>query len=166
MDEGVSEGKLTGASVSGPHALWRTRIVEDRAGIDALLPGVRRIAVLGIKPEIAGGPAYTVPAYLASHGFDVVPVPVYFPEVTEILGRPVVRQLRTVDPPAEVIQIFRRPPDIPQHVDDIIAAAPRVVWMQLGIRNDAVSERLARAGILVVQDRCLQVEHARWAMGR
>ena len=80
------------------------------------------------------------------------------PNVSEILGVPVHRSLATVLPPADVVQIFRRPADVPQHLDDILAAKPRVVWMQLGIRNDAVAEALARAGIHVIQNRCLQVE--------
>ncbi len=58
-----------------------------------------------------------------------------------------------------MINVFRRPSDIDQHVDDMIAAKPKVVWFQLGIRNDAAAEKLARAGIKVVQDRCLMVEH-------
>jgi predicted CoA-binding protein len=56
------------------------------------------------------------------------------------------------------VQLFRRPSDIPAHVDDILAANPRVVWMQLGIRHDAVAEQLARAGISVVQNKCFLVE--------
>jgi hypothetical protein len=59
-----------------------------------------------------------------------------------------------------MVNVFRRPRDIPPHVDDIIAAKPKVVWFQLGIRNDEAAERLARAGIEVVQDRCLSIEFA------
>ena len=149
----VSEGNLMNDDQE-----WRTRLAHDAATISGILSSMKRIAVIGIKPASAMGPAHTVPRYLQQHGFDIVPVPVYYPEVTEILGVPVHRSLATVEPPADVVQIFRRPADVPQHVDDILAAKPRVVWMQLGIRNEAVAETLARAGIHVIQNRCMQVE--------
>lgn len=137
---------------------WRERLLDSPEQIGHVLTRVRRVAVIGIKTREAGGPAYTVPAYMQRVGYDIVPVPVYYPEVTEILGVPVHRTLATVDPPADMVQLFRRSEDVAKHVDEILAAEPSVVWMQLGIRNDAVAERLARAGILVVQDRCVQVE--------
>lgn len=155
---GVSGGNLTTASDE-----WRTRLVEDAAGITAILAAMRRIAVIGIKPAEAGGPAATVPRFLQDEGFDIVPVPVYYPDVSEMLGVPVHRSLQTIDPPADLVQLFRRPADVAGHIDEILAAAPRVVWMQSGIRHEAAAEALARAGILVVQDRCLQVERERRA---
>jgi predicted CoA-binding protein len=60
-----------------------------------------------------------------------------------------------------MVDVFRRPPDVPAHVPDLLAARPRVVWFQLGIRHDEAAEALARGGIAVVQDRCLMVEHMR-----
>jgi predicted CoA-binding protein len=88
-------------------------------------------------------------------------VPVYYPEVTEIMDRPVYRTVSAVRPPVDMVNVFRRANDIPPHVPDIIAAQPKVVWFQLGIVNDAAAEALARAGIDVVQDACLLVEHQR-----
>lgn len=137
---------------------WRARLIEDDAAIMRLLERTRRIAVLGIKTADTGQPAYYVPHYAQRAGYDVVPVPVYYPDVTEILGRPVYRSVAAVSPPVDMVNVFRRPKDIPAHVDDIISASPKSVWFQLGIRNDAAAERLARAGIEVVQDRCLLVE--------
>ena len=97
----------------------------------------RRIAVLGIKPESrAGAPAFYVPEYMLRQGYDVVPVPVYYPDVVEILGRPVYRSLRAVPGPIDMVNVFRRPRDIPPHVPDILAVKPRVVWLQLGIVHD------------------------------
>ncbi|MFM8781936.1 MAG: CoA-binding protein, partial [Gemmatimonadota bacterium] len=90
--------------------------------------------------------------------FRVIPVPVYSPEVTEILGEPVVRTVAGIGAPVDLVNVFRRPSDIPAHLDDLLAARPRAVWFQLGIRHDEVAETLARAGIDVVQDRCLLVE--------
>ena len=137
-------------------------ILEDRKAIQDLIRGTQRIAVLGMKTERqADQPAFYVPRYLADAGFDVVPVPVYYPDVTEILGRPVYRSLVDVPGPLDLVDVFRRPNDIPPHVPDILAKRPTAVWFQLGIRNDAVAEELAAAGILVVQDRCLMVEHRR-----
>ena len=88
----------------------------------------------------------------------------YYPEVTEILGVPVYRRLVDVPGDIDIVNIFRRPEHVPPHVDDIIAKRPRAVWMQLGIRNDEAAERLARAGIEVVQDRCLKVELMRMGL--
>ena len=140
----------------------------DSAGIARVLRDTRRIAVLGIKPESqAYQPAFYVPEYLARAGYTVIPVPVYFPDVTEILGQKVYRSLRAVPDRIDMVNVFRRAEDIPPHVDDILAAKPRSVWFQLGIRNDDAADRLRAAGIDVVQDRCLMVDHRRWAaLGR
>jgi predicted CoA-binding protein len=139
-------------------------LIEDDAGIAALLKGVRRVAVLGIKTEAqAGQPAFYVPQYLVQAGLEVVPVPVYYPEVKEILGQKVYRKLADVPGPVDLVDVFRRPADIEGHLDDLLAARPKAVWFQLGIRHDAAARRLAAAGISVVQDRCLMVDHRRFA---
>ena len=131
----------------------------------ALLTQTRRVAVLGIKPESRRDqPAHFVAAYVKEAGFEIVPVPVYYPEVTRILGETVYRRLVDVPGPLDLVNVFRRPEHVEQHVDDIIAKQPRAVWMQLGIRNDEAAERLARAGIDVVQDRCLKVELMRMGL--
>jgi uncharacterized protein len=141
---------------------WQSNLVEDEAGIAEVLRDTRRIAVLGIKTEAQSGqPAFYVPEYAQRAGFDVVPVPVYYPDIEEILGQPVYRRLADVSPPADMVNVFRRAQDVPAHVDDILRAAPRSVWMQSGIRNDEAARRLAEAGIRVVQNRCLMVEHRR-----
>ena len=132
--------------------------IDDDAGIRALLERTKRIAVLGIKTPETGQPAYYVAEYAKRAGYDIVPVPVYYPEVTEILGEPVYRSLAAIPGEIDMVDVFRRARDIDAHVDDILAKRPASVWFQLGIRNDAVAERLAREGIDVVQDRCLLVE--------
>jgi predicted CoA-binding protein len=136
---------------------WRSHVIDDDAGIARLLADTRRIAVLGIKidPE---QPANFVPAYAQQAGFEIVPVPVYFPDATEILGERVYRRVAEVPGEVDMVNVFRRSRDVLPHVDDIIAKRPRSVWMQLGIANAEAAERLARAGIDVVQDRCLMVE--------
>lgn len=142
---------------------WRDNLVESEEGVRDLVRASRRVAVLGIKPESQSGqPAHYVAAYLAQAGVDVVPVPVYFPDVTEILGKKVFRSLSAIPGDVDLVDVFRRPADIDQHVDDIIAKKPKAVWFQSGIVNDAAAERLAKAGIRVVQDRCLMVDHRRF----
>jgi predicted CoA-binding protein len=142
---------------------WKQHLLEDDARIAALVRGAKRVAVLGIKPETKSDqPAFYVAEHVASHGAEVIPVPVFFPELTEILGRKVYRKVADVPGPIDIVDIFRKPSDIDAHVDDIIAKQPRAAWFQLGIRNDAAAERLARAGIEVVQDRCLLVEWKRY----
>ena len=92
-------------------------------------------------------------------GYTIIPVPVYYPDVTEILGEKVYRKLTDIPGEVDMVNVFRRSQDIPQHVDDIIAKMPRFVWFQLGIVNNDAAEKLASAGIQVVQDKCLMVEH-------
>ncbi len=141
---------------------WQSNLINDSNGIRALLRDTKVIAVLGIKPEShSGQAAFYVPAHMAGAGYEIIPVPVYYPEVTEILGKPVFRKLADIGRPIDMVNVFRRPGDIPPHVDDILAAKPKSVWFQLGIRNDEAAQRLAEAGIKVVQDRCLMVEEGR-----
>jgi predicted CoA-binding protein len=135
--------------------------MTDPAEIASFLATVRTVAVLGIKPETHGGqPAHYVPAALARAGLRIIPVPVYYPEVTEILGQQVFRRVSDVGEPIDIVDVFRRPSDIEQHVDDILAARPKMVWFQSGIRHDSAARRFADAGIKVVQDQCLMVEYA------
>ena len=141
---------------------WRDNLITSPESIARIVRENTRIAVLGIKTEAQRDqPAFYVPEYMARAGYDIVPVPVYFPDATEILGRPVYRTVSAVPVPVEMVNVFRRPRDIPPHVEDILAARPRVVWLQLGIRHDEAAETLAKSGIQVVQDRCLLVEHRR-----
>jgi hypothetical protein len=141
---------------------WRDNLVTTEQGIAEVLRDTKRVAVLGIKTEAqAGQAAFYVPEYLHNAGLDVVPVPVYYPDVTEILGKKVYRTVAGVPGPVDMVNVFRRGEDVPPHVDDILAAKPKSVWMQSGIRNDEAARRLAEAGIKVVQDRCLMVEHRR-----
>jgi predicted CoA-binding protein len=143
---------------------WRDNLITDDAKLGELVRSLKRVAVLGIKTaEKADQAGYYVPEYLSKRGVEIVPVPVFFPDVTEILGRPVYRKVADVPGPIDCVDVFRKPSDLPAHLDDLVAKRPRSVWFQLGIRNDAAAEVLARAGILVVQDRCLKVEFARFA---
>ncbi len=135
-------------------------ILTTKPEIKELLENTKTIAVLGIKPETHSmRPAFYVPQYMQNAGYEIIPVPVYYPEVTKILGEHIYRKLVEVPEEIDLLNVFRRSEDIPRHTEDILKAKPKSVWFQLGIRNDEVSEKLAEAGIKVVQDLCLMVEH-------
>jgi uncharacterized protein len=143
----------------------RGRLITDSAEVAAAARAAKRVAVLGIKTEQqAGQAAYYVPAYLHQAGVEVVPVPVYYPEVTEILGAKVYRRVNDVPGDVDILDVFRRPSDLHAHLDDVIAKKPRLVWLQSGIADDDFARALTEAGIDVVQDRCLMVEHRRGAV--
>lgn len=144
---------------------WQNNIITDTEGIRSLLAETKTIAVLGIKTERQSGqPAFYVPSYMRDAGFKIIPVPVYYPEATEILEEKVYRQLVDIPHDVDMVNVFRRPHDIPPHLEDLLAKKPKSVWMQLGISHNAVAEELAKAGIKVVQDRCLMVDHRRLAI--
>ena len=124
-----------------------------------LLLSVHRIAVVGIKSDPRED-AERVPRYMQAQGYRILPVS---PKLGEVLGEPCVARLAELREPADLVNLFRAPAHIAAHTDEILALAtlPRAVWLQLGIRDDASAARLAQAGIGVVQDLCLMVEHRR-----
>lgn len=137
------------------------RILETDSDVRALALHAQRVAVLGIKPDDrANEPAHYVPEKLQHLGVTIVPVPTRYPEVREILGVPVVRDLRAVGD-VDLVCVFRRTEDLAAHEADLIALRPPAVWLQSGIRDDAFAQRLVAAGIDVVQSRCLMVERMR-----
>jgi predicted CoA-binding protein len=140
---------------------WTTNLVDDDPGLARILREARTVAVLGAKVDRAA-PAYYVPAYLRARGYAIVPVNPNFAG-QEVFGTPIVPALADLAGPVDVIEVFRRPEYLPGHASEILALPwrPKAVWFQLGIRNDAAAERLARAGIRVVQDRCMMPEHRR-----
>ena len=141
---------------------WQENLIVEAQAIRELVLQTKRIAVLGIKTDAqADQPSVYVPLYLQKVGLEIIPVPVYYPDVTEILGKKVYRRVNDIPGDLDMVDVFRRPRDINGHVDDILAKKPKAVWFQSGIRNDAAAEIFAKAGIKVVQDRCLMVEHRR-----
>jgi predicted CoA-binding protein len=139
---------------------WRSNLITDNAGIRALLARTKRVAVLGMRTERHRyKPAFYVPASLQAAGLEIVPVPIYDRDVTHILGKPVYHTLAAIPGPIDLVDVFRRAEALPDHLDDILAKRPAAVWFQSGIRNDQVAEQLAKAGIKVVQDRCLITDY-------
>ncbi|MBI4499703.1 MAG: CoA-binding protein [Gemmatimonadetes bacterium] len=140
--------------------------IDGDADLRTLLKESRRIAILGIKPDThADRPAHFVASYLSAAGYDVIPVPVYYPDIREILGVPVHRSLSEIPGHVDLVVVFRRPEHVARHLDDLLAKRPRAVWFQSGIRNDQVARELMKKGIAVVQDRCMMVEHRRLLSG-
>jgi hypothetical protein len=141
---------------------WADNVIDDAAGIDALFRDSRRMAILGIKPEDRlHKPAFYVPRYLRDAGYEIIPVPVYYPELREMMGVPVYRRVADIPGEVDMVVVFRRAEDIPPHLPDLLEKKPKSVWFQLGIRNDDAARTLAEAGIKVVQDRCTMIEHRR-----
>lgn len=122
------------------------------------------VAVLGIHVETYK-PAHYVPAYLHEQGYRILGVnPEFAGQV--MFGNPVVATLADLGEPVDLVDIFRRPNALPDHLDELLALRPPVVWFQLGIRNDAVAAALEAAGIEVVQSRCTLADHQRMGLGR
>lgn len=141
------------------------REIDDVASVRRVLEEARTIAVLGVHVD-PDKPAHYVPEYLAGQGYQILPVNPALVGKT-LWGRPVVATLAELDTPVDIVDVFRRPDKIPEHLDDILAMQPRprVVWLQLGIRNDQAARRLIDAGIEVVQDRCTLADHRAFRLG-
>jgi hypothetical protein len=139
----------------------RNHLVDDDAGLTRILREARTVAVLGAKVG-AAQPAFYVPAYLHARGYRILPVNPTLAGQT-VFGEIVVGTLADLQERADVIDVFRRPEYLPGHAHEILALSwrPRAVWFQLGIRHDGAAAQLARAGIDVVQDRCMMPEHRR-----
>lgn len=131
----------------------------ENQNLREILDHAHTIAVLGIKAG-ADDDAFRVPRYMQQHGHRIVPVS---PKLASVLGEQCVASLAELHEPVDLVNVFRAPQHLPAHTDEILALRPLpfAVWFQLGIRDDASAERLRAAGIRVVQDLCLMVEHAR-----
>jgi hypothetical protein len=144
-------------------------MVRERIGLqDAreVLETARTVAVVGVSasPE---KPAHYVPEYLHQHGYRVIPVNVTL-EGQMLFDEPVRGTLASIREPVDVVDMFRRAEHLEDHLDDILAMHPRpkLVWLQLGIRNDEFARKLLEAGIEVVQDRCMLMDHHNLGLGR
>lgn len=120
-----------------------------------ILTKYKNIAVVGLSSNPAR-PSYSVSEYLQSAGYLILPVN---PNETDVLGEPSHAKLEDVPQKMEIVDIFRRPEEVPAVVDSAIRAGAKVIWMQLGVANDAAAKKAQAAGLTVVQDACLLVEH-------
>ena len=131
-------------------------ISADRDAIRNLLQEARRIAVVGSSPNPARD-SHAITKYLIDAGYDVIPVN---PGQEEILGRKCYPTLSAVPGPVDIVDIFRSPEHVPPIVEEAIAAKAKSVWMQLGVGNAAAAKRAAEAGLKVVVERCIKVDHS------
>ena len=140
-------------------------LTTDRQ-ITEVLRGARTIAVLGAHSE-PSRPAFYVPDYLHAQGYRILPVNPQLAGQT-LWGQTVRRSLADLGEPVDIVDVFRRPDLLPGHLAEIRAMVPRprLVWLQLGIRNDAFARDVEAAGIDVVQDRCTLADHRALGVGR
>jgi uncharacterized protein len=126
-----------------------------------ILQTYRRIAIVGLSPNPMR-PSHFVAVYMLSKGYDIIPVN---PREKQILGRSCYASVRDAPGPVEIVDIFREPSAAPEIVEDAIAAGAKVVWMQFGVIHEGAAERARQAGLEVVMDRCVKIEHARFFGG-
>ena len=131
--------------------------MESDGDLIEILQSTRTIAVVGIKGGESDD-AYRVPRYMQDAGYRILPVN---PKLEDVLGEPCVARLCEVDQSVDLVNLFRASEHVPGHVDEILALEPRprAVWMQLGIHHGPSAQRLRDAGIHVIQDRCIMVDH-------
>lgn len=125
-----------------------------------ILHDCRRVAIVGISAEWHR-PSFFVGKYLLEHGYTMIPVN---PKYASVLGQPCYPDLRTARAkagPIDVVDCFRRAEDIGPLADEAIAIGARVLWMQLGVVNEAAARKASAAGLDVVMDRCVKIEHGR-----
>ena len=151
LADGVSANSLVNNGRFATTAADRIRILET----------YKRIAMVGLSSN-PFRPSHFAAIYMLSEGYDVTPVN---PRESEVLGRRSYASVREVPGPIEIVDIFRESSAVPSIVDDAIAAGAKVVWMQLGVIHEEAAERARAAGLEVVMDRCVKIEHARFFGG-
>ena len=130
-------------------------ISTDNKAIKKLLSEAKIIAVVGLSPE-PDKPSHEVAQYLQSQGYKIVPVR---PGADEILGEKVYASLKDIPFKVDIVDVFRKPEHMPQVVDEALLIKPKAVWMQLGIAHKDAAEKASKAGVQVVEDRCILIEH-------
>ncbi len=131
-----------------------------------LLQQYRHVAIVGVSAD-PYRPSHFVAIYLQAEGYDIIPINPRYAGQT-LLGKRVYATLteaKAAGKQIEIVDVFRRPADIPPIADEAIAIGAKVLWLQLGIRNDEAAQRAEEAGLTVVQDRCMKIEHARFFGG-
>jgi len=132
-------------------------IVDDIAGLRRILARSRTLAVVGLSAQWYR-PSYFAAKYMQDHGYRIIPVN---PRYDEVLGEKCFPDLRSIPEPVDLVDCFRKPGDIPPLADEAIAIGAKVLWMQLGIVNEAAARLASAAGLDVVMNRCVKIEHAR-----
>ncbi len=131
--------------------------INDDAALAQILKTVRTVASVGVSSNEAK-PSYGIFGYLKKHGYHMIPVN---PTATEIQGARAFPDLAAIPEKVDVVQVFRKPEDVPSVVEDAIRIGAGIVWMQEGVVNEAAAKRAEEAGLQVVMDRCMMKTHAR-----
>jgi predicted CoA-binding protein len=132
-------------------------LIDDIAGLRRILRECRTIAVVGLSANWYR-PSYFAAKYMQGKGYRIIPVN---PGYREVLGERCYPDLRSIPDPVDIVDCFRKPAQIVPLARDAVAMRARVLWMQLGIRNDEAAKIASDAGLDVVMDRCVKIEHAR-----
>lgn len=132
-------------------------LVDDLAGLGRILASVRSIAIVGLSPSWHR-PSHFAAKYLQAHGYRIIPVN---PNVPSILGETSHPSVAAIPGPVDVVDCFRRPDEMPGLAREAVAKGAKVLWMQLGLRHEAAARIASEAGLDVVMDRCMKIEHGR-----
>ena len=132
-------------------------MVDDIAGLRRILATCRSLAVVGLSAQWYR-PSFFAAKYMQDHGYRIIPVN---PRYHEVLGQRCYASLRDIPEPVDLVDCFRKADEIPAIADDAIAIGAKVLWMQLGIENAQAAKRASDAGLDVVMNRCVKIEHAR-----
>ena len=136
-------------------------MINDDAGRQRVLSAARVIAVVGISPK-SERPSHYCAKYLLDHGYTIIPVN---PGQKEVLGLTCYPDLLSIPVKVDMVNVFRNAEDVPPIAEDAVRIGARYLWLQLGIINDEAAQRASAAGLDVVQDRCVKMEHMRLMAG-
>lgn len=132
-------------------------MTDEISRLRRILADYRNVAVVGLSANWYR-PSYFAAKYLLDHGYNVIPVNPVYPEILGCRSYP---DLRSIPEPVDVVDIFRRPEEVPALVDEAIAIGAKVVWMQIGIVHEEAAARAREAGLEVVMNRCMKIEYGR-----
>lgn len=133
-------------------------IITSPERVRQIIEETKTVAIVGMSPK-EDRDSYIVARYLKNHGFRIIPVR---PEKMEILGELTVNSAAEIIEPVDVLDIFRNSDQVMEHVEEALKIRPKVFWMQLGVKNMGAAERLMEAGIDVIMDKCIKIEHAKY----
>jgi predicted CoA-binding protein len=157
----VNFSQAFGDGVGGNSPVNQSRFATTPQGRWRILERYRRIAMVGLSGN-PFRPSHFAAVYLLAEGYDVIPVN---PREVEVLGRKCYPSVAAIEGGVDVVDIFREPAAVPAIVEEAIAANAKVIWMQLGVIHEPAAERALAAGLEVVMDRCMKIEHARFFGG-
>lgn len=133
-------------------------IMTRDGGLRRILDTAKTVAIVGLSAR-PDRPSYGVAAYLKTHGYRIVPVN---PKYRTVLGERAYADLLSIPEPVDLVLLFRRSEEVQPHVEEAIEIGAKTVWMQLGIVNEEAAAVARRAGLEVVMDACMKIEHLRW----